>query len=110
MFARPKSHHNFRRRGIFVTKHINSVADGLALTPSQMLELSQHGVPVSSHFDDSQFYDGDSTNSLDLLPEHIRGLDISDYWNMSRDARAKFSKAARHDKAFFGTPTNDSNT
>lgn len=78
------------------------VTPGLAVTPADMLFNSEHGIPIKSQIDDSQFYDGDTSMSMDISPEHIRGYDIVDAWNDQLDAKNKFSRARKNDIKSYG--------
>lgn len=80
-------------------KHVQS---GLSVTPSEMLQLAQQGIPISSHFDDSKFDDGDtkSLGSIDFI--HQRGLDIVDVWNHQKDSRKKILDAKAKDIQMYG--------
>lgn len=77
----------------------NRVQSHLSLTPSEMMELAKQGIPVSSHFDDSKFNDGDSKSlgTIDIV--HTRGIDVVDAWNYERDCRRKLMKAHETDVA-----------
>lgn len=68
------------------------VQTGLAVTPSEMLQMAQSGVPISSQMADNLFYDGDTSMAVELDPLDQRGLDIVDVWNMQHDARKKIRK------------------
>lgn len=78
------------------------VQNGLSLTPAEMLKLSEQGIPISSHFDDSKFYDGDSKplNGIDFLDQ--RGIDVVDAWNHQKDSRRNLRKAQSTDIKNFG--------
>ncbi len=80
-------------------KHVQS---GLSVTPSEMLQLAQQGIPISSHFDDSKFDDGDtkSLGTIDFI--HQRGLDIVDVWNHEKDSRKKLLDAKAKDIQMYG--------
>lgn len=80
-------------------KHVQS---GLSVTPSEMLQLAQQGVPISSHFDDSKFDDGDTKalGTIDFI--HQRGLDIVDVWNHQKDSRKKLLDAQAKDIQMYG--------
>ncbi len=73
------------------------VQSNLALTPSEMMSLSERGIPISSHFDDSQFYDGDNSPRVELAFEHQRGIDINDAWNAERNAKKNIRNAIVND-------------
>lgn len=78
------------------------VQSGLSVTPSEMLQLAQQGIPISSHFDDSKFDDGDtkSLGTIDFI--HQRGLDIVDVWNHQKDSRKKLLDAKAKDIQMYG--------
>lgn len=87
-------------RGVNVPKV--RVQGGLSLTPSQMLELSEQGIPISSHFDDSKFHDGDtkSLGTIDFI--NTRGIDIVDAWNFERDCRKRLLNSQKTDMQNYG--------
>lgn len=65
------------------------VQSHLTVTPSEMLELSKHGVPIASQMRPDMFYDGDNSPVVDLAPEFRRGFDVNDAWNAEMDAKVK---------------------
>lgn len=73
------------------------VQNNLSVTPSEMLSLSERGIPISSHFDDSQFYDGDSSPRVVLDYLDSRGIDIVDAWNYERTSKSNIRKAIAND-------------
>lgn len=75
---------------------------GLSLTPSQMLNLSEQGIPISSHLDDSNFYDGDSSNDMNIDPLRMRGVDIVDAWNLQHKSRKNILDANIKDIQNYG--------
>lgn len=79
-----------------------NVQSGLSVTPSEMLALAQQGIPISSHFDDSKFDDGDtkSLGSIDFI--HQRGLDIVDVWEHQKSSRKKLLDAQAKDVQMYG--------
>lgn len=79
-----------------------NVQSGLSVTPSEMLSLAQQGIPISSHFDDSKFDDGDtrSLGSIDFI--HQRGLDVVDVWEHQKSSRKKVLDAKAKDIQMFG--------
>lgn len=81
-----------KRLGVYKSKPV-FVQSNLAQTPSKMLELSQHGIPVSSHIDDSSFYDGDKSARIEIDPLHTRGFDAVDAWNLSQSSKKKLRDA-----------------
>lgn len=79
--------------------HIQS---GLAVTPSEMMTLSEHGVPISSQVDESLFYDGDSSFKVSIDPMQMRGVDINDAWNAEQDSKARLAAAYSKDVKIYG--------
>lgn len=78
----------------------SSTQQGLAYTPSQMLELTNRGVPISS-LNVCQGFEGTLDASFDSLPpSEVRGYDIVRAWNEQQDARDKISKAISKDKEY----------
>lgn len=73
------------------------VQDNLSVTPSEMLSLSEHGIPISSHFDDSQFSDGDSSSKVVLDYLDSRGIDVVDVWNYEKTSKSNIRKAVIND-------------
>lgn len=66
----------------------------LAVTPSAMLDLANHGVPIASQQNPSNFDDG-SLSPQPVLPENLRGVDAAQLWEMQENARTKFHKATQ---------------
>lgn len=71
---------------------VTPVTQNLSITPSDMLEQTNHGFAVSSQLDSSMFSDGDTSPYVDLPLELRRGVDINDAWQASKDARQKIRK------------------
>lgn len=76
----------------------DDVQPGLALTPSQISEMTRAGIPISN-VNAMQFFDGYRT--LDFQPGLLnrRGVDIIDAWEAQQDSREKLSKAAKAAKS-----------
>lgn len=64
------------------------VQDGLALTPAQVADLTNSGVPISQPLA-MNFFDGYKTLDFDPGILGRRGVDITDLWNAQQDARKK---------------------
>lgn len=73
------------------------VKSGLALTPSQMMKMSEHGIPVSAQLNDSLFYDGTENPTWDVPLDLARGIDVAELWAENKSIRAKFKKAHVND-------------
>lgn len=72
------------------------VSSHLSLTPSEMLRAANEGVPIASQVNDNNFYDGDASPEVALLPEHVRGIDMNDMWNAEQNAKKKLSKLRKY--------------
>lgn len=99
MFTRFKSASNRRKS---YNPPYTEVASGLALTPAQMLELSQSGIPVSSQMADDMFYDGDTSMRVHIDPLDRRGIDVVDAWNLQKSSRRKLMEAHNNDISDYG--------
>ena len=64
----------------------------LAVTPSAMLDLANHGVPIASQQNPSNFDDG-SLTPQSVLPENLRGVDAAQLWEMQELSRIKLKNA-----------------
>lgn len=78
------------------------VQDGLSVTPAQMHEMTQHGIPISSQMSDSMFYDGDSKPLTDIDPLMRRGVDAVDAWNLQKQSRKNLKNANSVDIQNYG--------
>lgn len=69
------------------------VQNGLAVTPSQMLELSQRGIPVAPNNLGLGYQEG--VSDLDFEPplNYRRGIDIGDLYEAREDIKSKIRKA-----------------
>lgn len=105
MFFRPKSFSSTSpRRGVFhSTEQPIPVADGLSLTPSQMQQMSEHGIPIASNMNPELYDDGDTSLSVHLLSENLRGIDIAALWEHDKSSRAKLRAAESQDIATYGS-------
>lgn len=67
------------------------VQNGLAVTPSQMLDMTNRGIPVAASNLGLAYDEGYS--DLDFTPplQHQRGVDIADMWEKRQDLRSKIS-------------------
>lgn len=70
-----------------------SVQPGLALTPSQMQNMSERGIPVSSQNLEGVYYDGDTRPSWDVPLDQQRGVDVATMWQRRKDIAAKLRNA-----------------
>lgn len=75
------------------------VEDGLAMTPAQMNQLMQQGIPIASANLGLQYEEG--VSELDFEPplEHRRGIDINDMYESRQHIRKKFAEKLRDYRA-----------
>lgn len=76
------------------------VQNGLAVTPSQMLELAQKGVPISPNNLGLGFEEG--VSDLDFEPplNYRRGVDLGDLFEAREDVKSKVKKAVSNPSNF----------
>lgn len=75
----------------FYTTPGNPAQPNLAVTPSSMLELANHGLPIASQQNPNNFDDGNLTPSP-VLPENLRGVDCAQLWELQQNVRNKAKK------------------
>lgn len=73
----------------------DKVIDGLAMTPSQMMELAQRGISVSTQSLGAQFYDDSPASSFDVPTIYQRGVDMADAFETSLTTKEKIKKGVR---------------
>lgn len=61
------------------------VQNGLALTPAQIMRMSERGIPVTTQNLDGMYYDGDTRPSWDIPLDMQRGVDVATMWQKRRD-------------------------
>lgn len=85
------------------------VQNNLAVTPSQMYEMTKNGQPISTQMlNENLFFDGVPNPSWDLPMDLRRGVDVVDCWNASKDAKNKAKQGLARDIATYGqTPKTD---
>lgn len=70
----------------------------IAVTPSQIQQMVERGIPVSPS-NASSFIDGVPNPSFDVPIEHRRGVDVVDVWDASQDAKRSLIQAHLKDKS-----------
>lgn len=88
MFCKPSKPRIFARVGEPV-----KVADGLAMTPSQMDVMRRKGMPITLSNLNEQYFDGYDPEhcKFDLPIGETRGVDMAEVWNAQKDARRMMS-------------------
>jgi hypothetical protein len=84
------------RRDMEVTK------PGLAVTPTQIKELTDRGIAVNLP-NANQFLEGNSSGSWEVDPVFKRNADMCELWEIEQTAKNKIIKAHKVDKKRFGT-------
>lgn len=96
--------HQFNHRCCHVTDDgaFQKTRNGLAVSPAEIRELTNRGIPVNSQ-NASMYIEGTtSQGSFELPIDELRGADIVDAWNASRDAENKLVSAHRSDVRNYG--------
>lgn len=70
------------------------VYPNLAVTPSQMAQLTEKGIPINSNQIGLMFDDGSKSPSLGF--EERRGVDMADIWNAQKTSRSKLNSLNDH--------------
>lgn len=78
------------------------VQSHLSVTPSEMNQMRERGIPISSQCDPSQFYDGDNSPCVSIDPMMMRGVDILDAWNAEQTAKNRLNQANKNDIKTYG--------
>ena len=69
------------------------VRNGLAVTPSQVLKMSEAGLPVSAQLQ-YQMVEGHTGSDWNLGIEERRGIDMAQVWQESKSARKRLKAGA----------------
>lgn len=78
------------------------VQPNLAVTPSKMMKMAEHGVAISSDLNSSNFVDGDKNPSWDIPLERLRGIDMADLWQTRQAIKSKIKNSHLNDVAKYG--------
>lgn len=73
--------------------HEPIVQSGLSVTPSQMEQMRQKGIPIAPPSLGVEFFDTDDNKNFYVDARFRRGADISDAYNAEQNARGKLKKA-----------------
>lgn len=77
------------------------VQEGLALTPSDVKQLTDKGIAVSAQ-QQNVSNASDLENGFYVDPMYRRGTDLNDLWNIEKSTRAKFNNSYKRDKKIYG--------
>lgn len=78
------------------------VQSHLAVSPTEMNQMRERGIPIASQVDSTQFYDGDTSPSVSIDPMFRRGVDINDAWNLQEASKRKLNSAYVNDVKTYG--------
>lgn len=80
-----------------VKKDWQRTQDNLAITPAQVKELTDRGIPVSSQ--NVNFLEsGSDVNSWSIEPQFRREMDMATAWEMEKNASRKVLQTLRQKK------------
>lgn len=69
------------------------VQNGLALTPSQMMDMQDKGIPITTQNLGVTYDDGYSSLDFNVPLEYQRGIDMADLWEARENSKKKMRKA-----------------
>lgn len=79
---------------------VKKVQGGLSITPTQMSQLAERGVPISTQVLGAEYFDdGDSTPISDVPFPLRRGVDISDVYEYQQRSREKVNNYVKSQKS-----------
>lgn len=87
------NNHSVRVKHVKLENDETEVQSGLAVTPSQMLEMSQQGIPISPQNLGLGYEEG--VSALDFEPplQYKRGIDMNDLFEARENSKNKIKKA-----------------
>ena len=88
------------------------VQSNLSFTPSQMMRMTEKGLPVSpANIDPNLYSDTDYTkdNDFSIADYHERGITMSELWERSQLARKKITNAYTKIRKEFKDANSESN-
>lgn len=74
------------------------VQNGLALTPAQLETMTRKGIPIAPQNLGLTYEDAVDVKSFDVPPEHIRGVDIGELWEMRESTNKRFKDKIKNVK------------
>lgn len=67
------------------------VQNGLALTPGQMQEMTNRGIPIAPQNLGVTYEEGSADlKNYEVSPEYIRGVDIGELWELRESTNKRF--------------------
>lgn len=83
----------------YTSNDVKRTIPGLAMTPQQVKELAERGIPVSAR-GVQEFYNEETGWYVE--PMFRRGADINQLWEMEKTAQARVLSARRRDVSKYG--------
>lgn len=71
------------------------VRNGLAITPSEMVEMMRQGMPISAQGYSLKDESITMRNDYEVPLEHTRGFDLVDGWNKMKEVQSKVRKVRK---------------
>lgn len=68
------------------------VQNGLSMTPSQMFDMAQKGLPITTRNLGVTYDEGYNDLEFDPPMEYRRGIDVGDLYEARHDVKTKFRK------------------
>lgn len=89
-----------------VGEHVDICPD-LAMSPSQMSEMVQRGIPITTNNLRNDYIDGLPPDKLgyDVPIGETRGVDFAEVWQAEKTARKRMSKAQIQNAAKLDNPS-----
>lgn len=84
--------------------HEPIVQNNLAVTPADMMRMTELGKPISTQILGAEYYDGRDKLDFECNLEYRRGVDINDMWNAQHDGKDKVKKALATPNAMQSNP------
>lgn len=83
-------------------EHELPVYGNLVVTPSEMLRMTEQGIPISAQNMAYKPADGESNPSWDIPIDRLRGVDPAAMWEESQIIKQKARSAHINDRKRFG--------
>lgn len=78
------------------------VYGNLTVTPSEMLRMTEQGIPISAQNMAYKPTDGESNPSWDLPLDRLRGVDPAQMWETQQNIKERAKRAHVTDRKRFG--------
>ena len=74
------------------------VQNGLALTPAQMLDMTEKRIPITPQNLGLTYEEAVDVKNFEVSPEYRRGVDIGDLWELREHTNKRFEDAIKNVK------------